>query len=122
MATICRRIERYRRIRGDQLNILKCIHCLQDSTVSSLAEKSIGLVSVFKRSPCKGFIKTTANSNIDIFVCKICTEKCVSCEPLVESENAMKDYSIVYYAQPTVDERNKGSFFDIGLEKVNIFL
>lgn len=116
LATLCCRIEGYRRMKQNTLNTFTCTHCLEDSTASVLAENGISLTSIFKRTRCPKAHKDMDPK--DIFVCKQCTSQCDTCELLEESNESMAGYDLVYYAPPVVDERNWGAFFDFDVNKV----
>jgi hypothetical protein len=119
IATVCRRIEKYRSAKGEDCNTLECSHCSKVRTVAELAGEGISLTSIFQRESC-GNAKTEQVGNV--FVCQSCTLECLTCEPLVESNDELADFDLVYYANPTNDERNWGAFFDFNVYQVSAYI
>ncbi|KAI8078107.1 uncharacterized protein B0P05DRAFT_637625 [Gilbertella persicaria] len=117
LATTCRRIERYRRKRSHNFNILECNHCSAATTVSELGEQGISLLSIFKRSWCKHASRKARQEGVNYYTCLSCVERCRSCQPLEVNTESLKDYDLVYYLHPSHDERNRGGFIDLDMKR-----
>lgn len=115
---MCRRLERYRKKANQKMNIFTCTHCLQDWTIAELSESGISFTSFLQRSVCEQASKSRTVKDLNVFVCQNCTDNCESCQPLIPTNDSMENISLVYYAPPSVDKRNLGACFDVGVKKV----
>lgn len=118
LATMCRRLERYRRKANKRMNIFTCTHCLRDWTIAELAANGISFTSFLQRSVCSKALKNRTVEDLNVFVCEECTEDCEECQPLIPTNDSMENASLVYYAPPSADKRNMGACFDVDVKKV----
>lgn len=122
LATICRRLEKYRVLKKYSFNTLICCHCAKRTTVTALCEQGFGLSSIFGRSLCPAVPIIDGNEPIvRIFSCPDCTKKCRRCKPLVSNKEALNNYHLVYYLHPAHDPRNHGGFLDLNMPTVKLF-
>ncbi|KAG2230852.1 hypothetical protein INT48_009233, partial [Thamnidium elegans] len=116
LATLCSRIESYRKAKGNGLNTFKCLHCKKNFTAANLAAKGVSLTSIFKRPICPA-ASVRPGLPEDVFICKNCSLSCKSCIPLEETNESMEDYDLVYYSPASFDARSWGTFFDFNVNK-----
>ncbi|KAL9552891.1 hypothetical protein MBANPS3_003565 [Mucor bainieri] len=117
LATICLRLERFRKKYKDQHNTLTCQHCNTATiSVNELGSQGISLASVFKNSPCS-HVATSKKQYVDVYTCGPCSKKCDECQPLEVSNESIKDFDLVYYTQPTHNAHNRGCFKDFNVPK-----
>ncbi|KAI8976207.1 hypothetical protein BDB01DRAFT_803706 [Pilobolus umbonatus] len=113
LATVCRRIEKYRKLRSIAHNTFKCSHCKVRITIAELATTGISLGTLFQKRRCA--LSKTKTTNV--FTCSDCTSKCSSCQTLILNSEDRIDYDLVYYSNPVNDIRNWGSTIDYNINQ-----
>ncbi|KAI8144904.1 hypothetical protein BJV82DRAFT_667445 [Fennellomyces sp. T-0311] len=112
LATVCRRIEMYRRNNGILSNHLICGHCDAIFTLSELYSKyGLDPYAIFARKRCPK-LPEDDNSNI-VFTCMNCSNHCDRCLDIAVVQKDITEK--VYYAAPRHDPRNWGGPADVGV-------
>ncbi|KAG2213983.1 hypothetical protein INT47_001253 [Mucor saturninus] len=119
LATVCRRIEDYRRLKQNKLNTFTCGHCMRVYTTGQLASKEIGLSSIFQREQC--IDADDSMTSEDVYTCQRCTDRCRNCTKITTIQQPINGYDLVYYAPPVVDGRNWGASFDFDVPKTQSY-
>ncbi|KAI9313433.1 hypothetical protein BX666DRAFT_687587 [Dichotomocladium elegans] len=113
LATICRRIEAYRRRNGLLSNYFACGHCNAVVSLHDLyAQDHLDLEAVFGQHLCRALAEDDKN-NI-VYVCAKCSKECQDgCETLSPRQHEMVQR--VFYTPPDHDNRTWGGPSDWGM-------
>ncbi|KAF7731949.1 hypothetical protein EC973_007780 [Apophysomyces ossiformis] len=111
LATVCRRMERYRGRNGPLSNLFKCGHCGAVHSLFMIHSRNVDIYTIFARRSC--YLLDTSAINSPVFTCEKCTNHCNGCYTL---PNHQRDQvKIFYYQDPDTDPRNWGGLHDKGL-------
>ncbi|KAI8062171.1 hypothetical protein BC940DRAFT_349729 [Gongronella butleri] len=94
LATVCRRIEKYRYRNGYLCNKLYCHHCHTVFDMDELLIKhNITMFQIFQRRPCT----LTISQSGFAFTCTDCAQDCPGCQPLERKLDAKKSQTSCYF-------------------------
>ncbi|CAO3653891.1 unnamed protein product [Cunninghamella echinulata] len=117
LATICRRIEKYRKFNDLLCNQFYCFHCHKTFSLIQLQLNfNTNIFQIFKRRPCTSTLPPEdEKANLSrIFSCPACSIKCENCQPLHTVENE-KSSDVFYFNDDIRNNSWYGGSHDNGL-------
>ncbi|KAI8875784.1 hypothetical protein K501DRAFT_233149 [Backusella circina FSU 941] len=115
LATVCRRIENYRSVKGIKSNRMNCSNCSKNFTIEKLSKQGYQLEDIFSQR--------REGNDQEKTIPYICI-KCMQAYPerhKLTPDLSFNEIDLVYYLLPSHDERNWGSALDYGVNKSCIF-
>lgn len=116
LATLCRRIERFRKENGQKCSQLTCTHCAHKTKLAFEKKERVSVFYAFQRYPCPKARPKFKDSRVDLYVCDACSSECDSCQTILVPKLTI-EYDLVYFTHPALDNRNWGAYFDSNINR-----